>query len=130
MSRKSKGINAERELIHMFNNNDWMSIRVAGSGSSHYPSPDILAGNIKRKLAIECKSIKSKTKYLTNEEVEQLKLFSRLFGAEPWIGIRFNNEKWYFLSIDDIEITKKNYYSISLDLAKKKGLLFEELINF
>src|SRR3989344_2449060 len=120
MSRKSKGINAERELIHMFNNNDWMSIRVAGSGSSHYPSPDILAGNIKRKLAIECKSIKSKTKYLTNEEVEQLKLFSRLFGAEPWIGIRFNNEKWYFLSIDDIEITKKNYYSISLDLAKKK----------
>lgn len=129
MSRKSKGINAERELIHMFNKNNWMCIRVAGSGSSRYPSPDLLAGNVKRKLAIECKSSKSKNKYLTNDEINQLKIFSKSFGAEPWVGIRFNNEQWYFLSIDDIKKTK-NHYKISLDLAKKKGLLFNELTNF
>lgn len=130
MSRKSKGCNIERELIHMFwQIGNWTAIRVAGSGSSHYPSPDILAGNIKRKLAIECKSSKKDKKYLTDEEIKKLVLFSKLFGAEPWIGVRFNNEEWYFLSIENIELTKKNYYLVSLDLAKKKGLLFEELIN-
>ena len=130
MSQKTKGCNAERELIHMFwQTKSWSAIRVAGSGSSHYPSPDVLAGNVKRKLAIECKSSKSKNKYLTNDEIEKIVSFSKLFGAEPWIGVRFNNEKWYFLSIEDIKETEKNYL-ISLDIAKKKGFLFEELINF
>ncbi len=129
MSGKTKGIKAERELIHLFNNNNWACIRAAGSGSSTYPSPDVLAGNVKRKLAIECKSSKEKKKYLTKDEVEQLKLFSSLFGAEPWIGIRFHNEQWYFLSIEDIEENNKKCYLISLDLAKKKGLLFNELIE-
>ena len=53
MSRKSKGINAERSLIHKFWAHNWAAIRVAGSGSSKYPSPDVLAGNNLRKLAIE-----------------------------------------------------------------------------
>ena len=57
MVGKKKGINAERELIHMFWAEKWAAIRVAGSGSSKYPSPDILAGNNLRKLAIECKAI-------------------------------------------------------------------------
>lgn len=128
MSRKSKGINAERELIHLFWKNKWASIRVAGSGSMRYPSADVLATNKLRRLAIECKSSKDKAKYLTEDGIKQLKTFSELFNAEPWVGVRFNNEEWYFLSIEDIKITKKNYL-ISLDLAKKKGLLFNELIG-
>ena len=120
MSRKSKGINAERELVHLFWKNGWGSCRIAGSGSMRYPSADILATNKLRKLAIECKSSKDITKYLTKDEVNQLKEFSKIFNAEPWIGIRFNNEQWYFLSISDIKKTKKKHYSISLDLAKKK----------
>ena len=47
MSRKSKGINAERELIRLFEDtNKWSACRVAGSGSSRYPSPDIIAASV------------------------------------------------------------------------------------
>ena len=60
MSRKSVGINAERELIHLFWSSGWSAVRIAGSGSSHYPSPDLIASNIARKLAIEAKVTKDK----------------------------------------------------------------------
>ena len=128
MSRKSKGINAERELISLFWNKGWASIRVAGSGSMKYPSADILASNRLRKLAIECKSSKNKSKYLTKKEVEDLKTFAELFGAEPWIAVRFDRTDWLFVSINDLKDTGQNLL-ISLEMAKKKGLLFEEIIN-
>ena len=54
MNLKAIGTKAERELIKMFwKTNSWIAIRAAGSGCSRYPSPDILAGNILRKLAIQ-----------------------------------------------------------------------------
>ena len=129
MSRKSKGINAERELIHLFWNTDsWSAIRSAGSGCSRYPSPDVLAGNSLRKLAIECKSSKEDNIYLEKEEIKDIKEFGRRFGAEPWIGIRINLKEWFFLTLEDIKETDKGY-SVSAVLAKRKGLLFEELIR-
>ncbi len=128
MSRKSKGINAERELVHLFwEANGWSAIRVAGSGSSPFPCPDVLAGNRIRKLAIECKTVNAKSKYLTEKEINQLNKFSGVFGAEPWIGVKFKSD-WFFLSIDDLKKTEKGY-AISKDLARKKGLLLDELIE-
>src|SRR3989344_4913219 len=103
MSRKSKGINAERELIHKFWQQGWAATRVAGSGSSRYPSPDIIAGRGDKKIAIECKSSKEKYKYITKEELIQLKAFSEIFGAEPWIAVRFNNTPWYFIKTENLE---------------------------
>ena len=128
MSRKSKGINAERDLIHKFWANEWGAIRVAGSGSSRYPSPDVLAGNNLRKLAIECKSSKDLSRYLTNDEVEDLKQFSVLFGAEAWIAIKFDKKDWFFLTIEDLKKTE-NSYCASYEIAKNKGIIFEELIK-
>lgn len=129
MSRKSKGINAERELIHLFwGTKDWSAVRVAGSGSIKYPCPDVLAGNNIRKLAIECKSSKDSNQYLTKEEVNELKEFAQRFGAEPWIGVRFDKQQWYFLNIEDIKETEKSYV-ISLNDARSKGLIFEEIVG-
>jgi Holliday junction resolvase len=128
MSRKSKGINAERELIHLFWGSGWSACRVAGSGSIKYPCPDIIAGNNLRKLAIECKATRERRQYLTRKEVAELREFSRIFGAEPWIGVRFNNMDWYFLAIEDLESTEENY-AVSIESAKTKGFLFEEMIR-
>jgi Holliday junction resolvase len=128
MGRKTKGINAERELIHMFWGKGWAAIRAAGSGSNQYPSPDLLAGNNIRKLAIECKSIAAQSKYLPHEEVHRLKEFAVRFGAEPWIGVRFDNVDWYFVPVDDLENTGRSY-RVSLQNAKRFGLLFDELIQ-
>ncbi|MBU0457271.1 MAG: Holliday junction resolvase Hjc [Nanoarchaeota archaeon] len=129
MNRKAKGTNGERELIKFFNESGtWSAIRSAGSGSSRYPSPDVLAANAIRRLAIECKTTKDKKKYFQEDEIEQLQTFSQKFGAESWIGVRFPNQPWYFLMLEDLEKTGKGW-AISLELAERKGLLIEELIG-
>ena len=129
MSRKGKGIKAERELIHLFWKQGWAAIRVAGSGSSRYPSPDVLAGNGVKCLAIECKSSSEKRRYLTNDEVKNLLSFSKTFGAEPWIGIRFNTMPWYFLPVSELKKTGK-HFAVDIEQAKQRGLLFDELMSF
>lgn len=129
MPNKCKGSNAERELVHMFwKHPEWASSRIAGSGSCKYPSPDILAGNAIRKLAIEAKATKDTKKYFPKEEIDDLRLFSLKFGAEPWIAIKFKAKEWRFLSLEDLEKTE-NAFAVSIELSESKGLLFNELIN-
>ena len=126
MSRKSKGINAERELIHQFWSRGWAAARIAGSGAIKYPSADIIAGTPARKLVIECKSIKDSSFYFSKQEIENLKRFAGLFGAEPWIGIRFSGKRWYFFNPEDLRETEKSMM-ISAEQTITKGLLFEEM---
>lgn len=129
MSRKSKGANAERELIHLFNNIEgWCAVRVAGSGSNAYPSPDIVAGNGARHLAIECKSFRGEKKYVPKENVEQLCLFAARFGAESWIAVRFLGKPWWFLPVENLEDTGKSL-AVSWDDAQRKGVSFEQLVG-
>jgi Holliday junction resolvase len=127
---KRKGSRAERELLHMFwNTNIWAALRLPGSGSTPLPSPDIIASNKAKILAIECKSIKKTTKYLEKEKIQQLKEFSSKFGAEPWLAIRFDNIGWYFLQPHKIDKSRNGNPLISIKTAQKKGLRFEELIG-
>jgi len=127
MSAKSRGINAERELIHAFwLTKDWSACRVAGSGSIKYPCPDIIALSTKRRLAIECKLCSGDNQYLTAEEVHDLQDYSTRSGCEAWIAMRFSNEKWRFLHAEQVPTTEKMYV-ISRTVANEKGLLFEQL---
>jgi len=124
-----KGDRAERELIHMFfDTGNFMPLRVAGSGSTTLPSPDILVGGLGRVFAIECKSSKNK-KYIRKEQVDELVEFSNKFGAEAWIGMRFNVKGWFFIKVEDLQISKGNSYAIDLEFAQEKGIKFEELTN-
>lgn len=128
MSRKSKGIDAERDLVHKFNLAGWVASRIAGSGSTKYPAPDVIAGNNLRRMVIECKTTKDTSKYLTRKEVDELVLFADTFGAEPWVAVRFAREEWLFLTIEDLKLTDKSY-CITLQQARLKGILFEELVK-
>jgi len=125
---KVKGTRGERELVALFWENEWSAHRIAGSGSSKYDSPDVIAGKGERKIAIEAKVTKETTKYLTKKEIISLQHFSRVFGAEPWVAIKFQKKDWLFLNIEDLDQTEQNY-KISAINAEKKGLLFEELIS-
>ncbi|MBT4110452.1 Holliday junction resolvase [Candidatus Woesearchaeota archaeon] len=127
-NRKAKGSKGERELVKFFNENEFSCIRAAGSGSSQYPSPDILAGNAIRRLAIECKVTKDKKKYFSGSEIEQLRTFSNNFGAEAWAAIKFPDHDWYFLMLEDLENTGKCWLA-SLEKAKIRGLTKEELLQ-
>jgi Holliday junction resolvase len=128
MNTKAKGTAGERELIKFLNENDWCAIRAAGSGSSRYPSPDILAGNAIRRLAIECKVTAEKKKYFDQAELDQLQTFARKFGAEAWLAIKFPSQPWYFLMIEDLEKTGVSF-GISLEDAQRKALTKEELLQ-
>lgn len=125
-NRKSKGTKAERDLIHMFWGAGWAAFRAAGSGSMPVPCPDVIAGNIVRKLAIEVKVTADSTKYFTAEEINDLLKFAQTFGAEPWLGIKFDREGFFFINPEDLKKTEKSY-SIKLDVAKDRGLSFEQL---
>ena len=128
MSVKTKGSNAERELLHMFWNRGFACIRSAGSGSMKYPGPDLIASNKVRKLAVECKTTKKNKQYLDKHDVEQLKEFCNIFGAEPWFAVKFSRMEWLFLSFEDIEKTEKGYV-IDSKVAERRGLLIDELIK-
>ncbi|MEK6886556.1 MAG: Holliday junction resolvase Hjc [Nanoarchaeota archaeon] len=127
MNTKAKGSNAERELIHMFWNADFACFRAAGSGSMKYPCPDLIAGNNVRKLAIEVKNSGTGYQHLEKQQMEDLEQFSRQFGAEPWVAVKFKD--WYFLTLEDINKTNMNF-SITQEIAERKGLTFEDLIGF
>ncbi|MBN1502641.1 Holliday junction resolvase [Candidatus Woesearchaeota archaeon] len=128
MSLKRKGIQAEREIIHMLWERGWAALRVAGSGSMQFPSPDILAGNRLRVLAIECKVSRNDKKYFLKDEIKQLNNFSSYFGAESWVALKYYREEWRFINTEDLRETKRGY-CISKDVAKIKGLLIDELLQ-
>jgi holliday junction resolvase Hjr len=129
MGQKQKGTNAERELVHKFwETGSWVAHRIAGSGSSKYPSPDIIASNILRKMAIECKATKSSSVYIPKDEVQALITFSKMFGAEPWVAVRFARKDWLFITTEDLHETESSY-AVTEELARMKGLLFEEVVS-
>ena len=100
-SAKQKGSLGERNLVDQFwSVEGWCAHRIAGSGSSKYPSPDVIAGNGLRSIAIEAKVSAADVKYLTKEEIEALQSFASTFGAEPWVGVKFTKHPWFFFTIE------------------------------
>jgi Holliday junction resolvase len=127
---KNKGARTERELLHKFWKENFGCVRIAGSGSTTELSTDLIAGTKGRVLAIECKSGRTSVKrYIEKKQIENLKEFSKTFGAEPWIGMRFDNEDWLFLKPEHLENGNSENFGINLKLARKKGICFDELIG-
>lgn len=124
---KRIGTLAERELIKRFWDSGWAAIRTPGSGSAQHPSPDIIAGNRVRRIALECKVSKTDSKYIPRMEIDQLIEFSSVFGAEPWVAVKFKSSGWFFMTIEDMLMTE-NSYAIKMTDAVNKGLKFEELV--
>lgn len=128
-NKKGKGTAAENELLHKFWDNDWVCIRVAGSGSSRFPSPDLLASNGYKKIVMEIKTINATKKYFTRQEIKDLEFFAGKFGAESWVGVKFAESQWFFLPTIELEMTSSENYVIDVITMKRKGFVFEEMIK-
>ena len=102
MSNKSKGSNAERELYDMFVKNNFRAVRVAGSGRMDNADCDLIAGKPGEKYAIEAKSTKKSSKYISKEQMNSFIVFSEIFGLVPVIAVRFNRLGWFFLNPKDL----------------------------
>ncbi len=121
MSHKKRGIAAERELLHILWDKGFACCRVAGSGSIPEPSCDLLAGNIKRRHAIEVKTTKKGKKYISKEQFKSFLEFSDKFGLTPLFAIKFMRQGWFFIKPEHLDETEKNYV-ISLERAKLKNI--------
>ncbi|MFW5704403.1 MAG: Holliday junction resolvase Hjc [Nanoarchaeota archaeon] len=128
--RKAKGTLAENELIHRFWDNGWVCVRVAGSGSGRYPSPDLLASRGDRKIVMEVKVIGGIKKYFSKKEIDDLNLFANKFAAESWVGVQFEKKQWHFIPVSELDISKQGNFSIDLISMKRKGFTFEDMIGF
>jgi len=129
MNLKAKGSRTERELLHMFNKENFTPMRAAGSGSTTLPCADLVVAGRGRILAIECKSGKGK-RYIEKKQVDELVEFSKNFNAEPWIATRFDNNEWWFIEIDVLKKSKGGNYMISLEESKRIGRTFEEILEY
>jgi len=125
-----KGSKEERDLVRMLWDSNFAAMRApASGGATKKPLPDVLAGNGEIYLAIEVKSTSRDKIYINSQKVKGLCEFSNMFGAIPYIGIKFRYKKWLFLSPEDLEVTRNDNYRLDMDLAFKKGLELDELIG-
>jgi Holliday junction resolvase len=126
MANKNKGSNAERELLKLFSENSWRAARVAGSGVNDDSPCDLIAGKLGKKFAIECKSTRKTTQYISKEQMQDFIIFSEIMGLNPVIAIKFFREGWLFVNPKELKDTGKNW-AIKLDDAKSIGKRFGQL---
>ncbi len=129
MSNKSKGANAERELVKLFTEHGWRAARVAGSGVNDDSPCDIIAGKMgKGGYVVEAKSSKKSRIYITKAQIEDFLLFANMIGSSAVLAIRFNREGWLFLTPEMLEDSGK-YFVVSLKNAKANGKRFAQFFE-
>jgi len=130
MSANRKGDRRERELVNELDAAGFAVMRAPASGSAtERDLPDVLAGDGEEFYAIEAKSSSGDPIYLDAEEVESLIFFARNFGAKARIGVRFDEEDWYFFHPGDLYTTDAGNYRVKKGTALAEGVDFAELVG-
>jgi Holliday junction resolvase len=128
MKNKKKGSNAERELLLEFFKKGFAVLRVAGSGSSSLPCPDLIAIKKGSGVSIECKTKKGLYLNIKQCQIEELKIWEETSGFKSYVAWRLGKDKWYFLHYSSLNKTKKAY-SIKKEEIIEKGKIFEEFLK-
>jgi len=127
MSASRKGDRRERELVNALDDAGFAVMRAPASGSAtDRDLPDVLAGDGELFYAIEAKSSADDVVYLSGEEVESLVYFARNFGAKARIGVRFDDEDWYFFHPGELYTTDGGNYRVKRETALADGEDLEE----
>ncbi|AAB85757.1 Holliday junction resolvase Hjc [Methanothermobacter thermautotrophicus] len=122
------GTRGERDLVKLLWEKGFAAMRApASGGATKKPLPDIIAGNGEIYLAIEVKTTARERIYIDSEKIGALLRFSDIFGARPYIGIKFRYRDWIFLSPGDLELTPSSNYRLDLDIALERGRDLDEV---
>ena len=108
MQRYSKGARSERELLNTLYGMKYSVMRSAGSGVNSI-SPDIIAIKGGSGLAFECKAWEKSSISIEPEKYESLCEWERNSGMQTFIAWRMNGESWFFIKLDEMKKTEKNY---------------------
>jgi len=122
-NRYQKGAGFERDLVTKFWENGWSALRVAGSGSTPHPVPDVVAVKDGKTIAIECKTTTGERLSL-KKAVEGLCEFQKVSGCLAYIGVKFNREKPRFYTLESF--TERGNHAI---LKSTEFLDFETILG-
>ncbi len=129
MSNKAKGANVERELVKLFTESGWRSLRVAGSGVNDDSPCDLIAGKVGKKgYAIEVKSSRKTSIYITKGQINDFMTFALSLGLQPALAIKFNYQGWLFIEPRHLKDTGNNWV-VSLENAKTNGQRFSQFFE-
>ncbi len=116
MPHYKKGANAERELIRKLWSLGFASSRIAGSGSTSLPAPDLIAFGKNKRLAFESKAWSGAYLSIPKGQMEELEEWCERADAQFYIAWKVPREGWLFLGKDAFSATGKNYV-----ISKKKA---------
>ena len=121
MNRYAKGANAERELIQQLYSLGFSVARMAGSGKTSLPSPDIIALNKYKKLAFECKAWNGNYLSIPAQQMRELISWGKKAEVEMFVAWKMPNHGWFFLKPEHFNSSEK-HFSISKQKALKKAI--------
>jgi len=134
-----KGSRAERELVNWLTENGWAAMRAPTSGGgTERDLPDIIAGRDGYSVAVELKTTGGDRAYFDPEEGDQLTRFAQAFGANAFLGVRFDEEHgdpsygedwpgFYFERPATVAVTESGRYSFGKETAHETAVSLPEL---
>ena len=108
MLRYVKGAHAERELLNYLYGIGWSVMRSAGSGVNSI-SPDIIAFKDGKGIAVESKAWEGNGIAIDHEKWGYLKQWETNTRMDTYMAWRMNRLGWYFIKLDEMSKTEKNY---------------------
>jgi Holliday junction resolvase len=125
VQRYSKGARAERELLNYLASIGFSVIRSAGSGVNSI-SPDIVAIKQGKGFAFESKAWDGTGISIDHEKFLSLKAWRDNSGMDTYMAWRMKGDGWYFIALDEMAKTDRNY-RVTKRNAVKIGRRLEHL---
>jgi Holliday junction resolvase len=120
LAKYKKGANAERELLKLIYDNGFGCVRIAGSGATILPAPDIIALSPKKRISFECKAWNSNYLNISIDQMNELIRWGKISGTEIFIAWKIPQKGWFFLKPEHFSKKGKSY-AISKKQAFKKS---------
>jgi Holliday junction resolvase len=124
MNHYAKGANFERKLVSDLWAHGWAAMRAAGSGTTSYPVPDVIAAKNGRTILVECKTTKKDRLSLKTNMLE-LKKFADISGGDAYLAIRFYRKEQRFYALN-YQLSKGNYTITDNDPFLSLELILQE----
>ncbi|RLI68463.1 Holliday junction resolvase [Candidatus Heimdallarchaeota archaeon] len=130
------GVQAERDLVHLFWDAGFAVLRApASGGGTLLPRPDLIAGSQKRQkfFVLEIKTARKDSIYISEEQINGLLEFASRLGFEAFLGVKFKKRRSGFLFLavpDELERVKNSTnFKVTFAHASQKGRTVGELIG-